>query len=139
LGVLAGGALGGHTGRHNLIVAAGFGAVGICAAVIASMPAGNAAIAGVMAAAGFFLGITMPARDMIVRAVTPAGSFGKVFGFVTSGFNLGGIVAPLIFGFVMDRGMPQWVFGLVLVFCVLYAGASAYSDRRVLKFSARTR
>ncbi len=26
---------------------------------------------------------------MMVRAVTPPGSFGKVFGFVSTGFNLG--------------------------------------------------
>ena len=52
----------------------------------------------------------MPSRDMIVRAVTPPGSFGKVFGFVTTGFNLGGIVSPLIFGAIMDHGSPQLVF-----------------------------
>ena len=47
---------------------------------------------------GFASGMAMPSRDMIVRAVTPPGSFGKVFGFVTTGFHIAGIVAPLIFG-----------------------------------------
>ena len=60
----------------------------------------------------------MPSRDMIVRAVTPPGSFGKVFGFVTSGFNLAGIVAPLIFGLAMDQGAPRWVFLLTALFCL---------------------
>jgi MFS family permease len=63
-----------------------------------------------MSAAGFASGAVMPSRDMIVRAVTPAGSFGKVFGFVTSGFNIGGIVAPLVFGAIMDHGSPRLVF-----------------------------
>jgi FSR family fosmidomycin resistance protein-like MFS transporter len=45
--------------------------------------------------------------------VTPAGSFGKVFGFVTTGFNIGGIVSPLIFGAIMDHGSPRLVFLLV--------------------------
>ena len=52
----------------------------------------------------------MPSRDMIVREVTPPGSFGKVFGFVTTGFNIGGIVSPLIFGAIMDHGSPRLVF-----------------------------
>ena len=47
---------------------------------------------------------------MIVRAITPPGSFGKVFGFVTTGFNIGGIVSPLIFGAIMDHGSPRLVF-----------------------------
>lgn len=51
-----------------------------------------------------------PSRDMIVRAVTPPGEFGKVFGFVTTGFNIGGVIAPPVFGYMMDHGAPQMVF-----------------------------
>jgi MFS family permease len=50
---------------------------------------------------------------MIVRAVTPEGQFGKVFGFVTTGFNIGGVISPLMFGYVMDAGHPRWVFFMV--------------------------
>ena len=63
-----------------------------------------------MTVAGFFSGVIMPSRDMIVREITPPGSFGKVFGFVTTGFNIGGIVSPLIFGAIMDHGSPRLVF-----------------------------
>jgi FSR family fosmidomycin resistance protein-like MFS transporter len=62
---------------------------------------------------GFFFGFISPSRDMIVREVTPPGSFGKVFGFVTTGFNLGGIVSPVIFGAIMDAGHPRQVFLVV--------------------------
>jgi MFS family permease len=51
--------------------------------------------------------------------VTPPGSFGAVFGFVTTGFNIGGIVAPLLFGLAMDHGNPQAVFLLVAAFSLL--------------------
>jgi hypothetical protein len=34
----------------------------------------------------------MPSRDMIVRAVTPPGAYGRVFGFVSSGFNIGVLI-----------------------------------------------
>ena len=61
---------------------------------------------GMVALGGLLNGIIQPPRDMMVRAVTPVGSFGKVFGFVSTGFNLGGMVAPLLYGWLMDRGQP---------------------------------
>jgi FSR family fosmidomycin resistance protein-like MFS transporter len=72
-----------------------------------------------MTAFGFFYGVIMPSRDMIVRDITPPGSFGKVFGFVTTGFNIGGIVSPLIFGAIMDHGSPRLVFLTVAAFALL--------------------
>jgi MFS family permease len=50
---------------------------------------------------------------MIVREITPPGSFGKVFGFVTTGFNIGGIIAPLVFGALLDHGLARGVFFFV--------------------------
>ena len=63
-----------------------------------------------MSAAGFFSGLTMPSRDMIVRAVTPPGAYGRVFGFVSTGFNIAGIVSPLIFGQLLDHGHVREIF-----------------------------
>ena len=63
-----------------------------------------------MSLVGFLTGVIMPSRDLIVRENTPAGSFGKVFGFVTTGFNIGGIVSPLVFGWLMDNNSPRGVF-----------------------------
>ena len=65
---------------------------------------GFALLIVMMSLNGFVNGLMQPSRDMIVRAVTPEGQFGKVFGFVTTGFNIGGIIAPLLFGYVMDAG-----------------------------------
>ena len=47
---------------------------------------------------------------MLVRAVTPPGAFGRVFGFVSSGFNIGSMIAPMIYGMMMDHGQPRAVF-----------------------------
>ena len=47
---------------------------------------------------------------MMVRAVTPAGSMGKVFGFVTAGFNVGGAIAPLGYGTLLDHGNASAIF-----------------------------
>jgi MFS family permease len=68
---------------------------------------------------GFCFGVIMPSRDMIVRDITPPGSFGKVFGFVTTGFNIGGIISPMVFGALMDHGSPRLVFFTVAAFGVL--------------------
>jgi FSR family fosmidomycin resistance protein-like MFS transporter len=60
---------------------------------------------------------------MIVRSVTPPGSVGKVFGFVTTGFHIGGMVSPLIFGQFLDHGQPRAVF-LYIAACALVAIAT---------------
>jgi MFS family permease len=87
--------------------------------IIAMLDLGSALLVLTMSVAGLFTGLIMPSRDMIVREVTPPGSFGKVFGFVTTGFNIGGIVSPLVFGALMDQGRPQLVFLGVAVFSAI--------------------
>jgi MFS family permease len=67
---------------------------------------------------------------MMVRAVTPPGSFGKVFGFVTTGFNIGGIISPLIFGAIMDHGSPSLVFLSVAAVCLIAVATVASGGRR---------
>jgi MFS family permease len=118
IGVLTGGYVATRVAQHGLVAAAGL-IVSAAAAVALVFNLGDVLLIAAMAAGGFFMGVIMPSRDMIVRAMTPPGSFGKVFGFVTNGFNLGGIVAPMIFGLAMDRGAPQWVFLMTAVFCLL--------------------
>jgi MFS family permease len=61
----------------------------------------------------------MPSRDMLVRAACPPGAEGRVFGIVTTGFNIGGAVGPMLFGWIMDRNEPRWVFGGTVVFMLL--------------------
>ena len=70
-----------------------------------------------------------PSRDMMVRAVTPPGSFGKVFSFVTTGFRVGGMVAPLTYAWLMDTGRPQMIYAIVVVF-ILLALVTAMTRRR---------
>jgi FSR family fosmidomycin resistance protein-like MFS transporter len=113
IGVLAGGLLVTRTKRHGTVAATGLAVMAALTALIAHVDLGSLLLIATMTVAGFFSGVIMPSRDMIVRAVTPAGSFGKVFGFVTTGFNIGGIVSPLIFGAIMDHGSPRLVFLLV--------------------------
>jgi MFS family permease len=119
IGVLAGGYLAVRTARHGLVTVSCSLAVAVLVAPIAFVDFGNALVIGGMALIGFFSGTFLPSRDMIVRAVTPPGLFGTVFGFVTTGFNIGGMIAPLIFGLAMDHGSPRSVFLLVAVFSLI--------------------
>ena len=120
IGVLIGGVLVGRTTRHGLVAGAGLAGMAVIIALVAQIDLGTLALVAAMAAAGFCSGVIMPSRDMIVREVTPPGSFGKVFGFVTTGFNIGGIISPLIFGAIMDHGSPRLVF-LTVAACSLIA------------------
>ena len=72
-----------------------------------------------MSLAGLCSGIVMPSRDMIVREVTPPGSFGKVFAFVTTGYHIAGILAPLLFGALLDHGEPRAIFFVIAAFTLL--------------------
>jgi MFS family permease len=119
IGVLAGGFLVTRTSRHGTVAGLGLLATALLTALAGEIDLGGLGLIAAMTAAGFFSGVIMPSRDMIVRAITPPGSFGKVFGFVTTGFNIGGIIAPLIFGAIMDHGSPRLVFLGVAAGCLI--------------------
>jgi FSR family fosmidomycin resistance protein-like MFS transporter len=119
-GVLLGGVVVSRMSRHGLATALGLAVTGLAALAIALVPASALTLLVLMSIAGLFMGGIHPPRDMLVRDVTPAGSFGKVFGFVTTGFNIAGVAAPLIFGAMMDYGAPAAVF-LLSAACALLA------------------
>jgi MFS transporter, FSR family, fosmidomycin resistance protein len=119
LGVLLGGLVAARTSRHDTVAAVGLVVVAVAASPIAFVDPNPTILIALMAIAGLFSGLIMPSRDMIVRAKTPPGAFGTVFGFVTTGFNIGGIVAPLLFGWIMDHGHARMVFLLSAGFCLL--------------------
>jgi MFS family permease len=56
---------------------------------------------------------------MLVRAAAPVGAAGKVYGFVYSGLDVGSLLTPLIFGWMLDHGHPRAVFAGVAVLLVL--------------------
>lgn len=110
VGVLAGGVLAGRMRQHALIAASGLTIAGIVTALIGIFDLPSAALIGLTGLSGFAVGATYPSRDMLVRAVTPPGAFGTVFGFVSTGFNIGASIAPIVYGMLMDHGQPRSIF-----------------------------
>ncbi len=119
VGILIGGYYADKTTRHDLMAAAAFIACAIALIIVAAVPMHFVLVIVVLSCAGFAQGVIRPARDMMVRAVTPKGSMGKVFGFVSAGIAAGGAVSPVLFGYAMDLGRPEWVFYLMAIFMVI--------------------
>jgi FSR family fosmidomycin resistance protein-like MFS transporter len=120
-GVLCGGVLAARTSHHAVVAASGLTVGGIVTALVGFFNFPSALLILIMGLSGFCLGMTYPSRDMLVRAVTPPGAYGKVFGFVSTGFNIGASIAPIAYGMLMDHGQPRAVFLLsatVSLLCV---------------------
>ena len=118
-GILAGGFVAVRTSRHDLVAVCGMAFSAAFMFAIASAWFAAALLPVLCAAAGFSTGATGPSRDLIVRATTPPGSTGKVYGFVYSGLDVGSMVTPLYFGWLLDGGRPALVFYTVVVTAIL--------------------
>src|SRR2546429_365314 len=129
LGVLAGGSLADRTKRHGNVAAACFAINAVVISVIATINLPPAVLTAAMGLAGFLGGVIAPSRDMLVRNAAPAGAAGRAFGIVSTGFNLGGIVSPLLFGWIMDQNLPDWVFGASVGFMILPVLLALVTDR----------
>ncbi|MFQ5765773.1 MAG: MFS transporter, partial [Rhodospirillales bacterium] len=116
LGILLGGVIADRTSRHDYVAALAFIVTGVLVIVVAAVPLNVVLLLAILIFAGLTQGVIRPARDMMVRAASPRGSTGKVFGFVSAGIAAGGTLSPILFGFVMDLGRPEWVFYLIAVF-----------------------
>jgi len=114
--------------QHGLLAAAGMTTLSGGATTMGLLDLGAVALLATAAMVGFASGITYPSRDMLIRKVTPPGQFGKVFGFVTSGFNVAGVVALFIYGPLMDSDNARAVFlaiaagGLLTVMMIGWTG-----------------
>ncbi|MDX1514626.1 MAG: MFS transporter [Gammaproteobacteria bacterium] len=129
-GVLLGGWVADRVRRHDLVAAACFVIMALCVFTVAAVPMPLAAVAALFAATGLFSGMVSPSRDMMIRSVTPRGEMGKVFGFVSTGFNIGGMIAPLIFGYILDHAAPSSVFWVVGLAALATVGTVLFTGRK---------
>lgn len=118
-GTLAGGVIASRTERHGAVAVTGMAVSGAIAFILGVGLVPVALMIGVAAIGGFFAGVLGPSRDFLVRQIAPVESRGKVYGFVYSGLDLGGLLAPPALGWMVDRGSPQLVFVATAVFWLL--------------------
>lgn len=119
VGVFIGGFVAKPGARHERAILIAFGIAALLALLLATaeMPAWS--VIPLMSLIGFGSGAAGPSRDMMVRraAVAALGEsgFGRMYGLSYSGLDVGLAVAPLLFGSLLDAGMPAAVFAGVAV------------------------
>jgi MFS family permease len=119
IGVLAGGVVADRTQRHGAVAASAFAMTALLIGFVALTDPPAAVLVPVLGVAGFLSGLITPSRDMLVRAAAPAGAEGRVFGIVSTGFNIGGAAGPVLFGWLIDSGHPRGIFWSAVVFMLL--------------------
>jgi MFS transporter, FSR family, fosmidomycin resistance protein len=118
-GILLGGILADRTRRYVLLTSVAFGAAGLLLLLPGILLLPALALIVLFGFAGLLQGSVRPARDMMVRAVTPEGATGRVFAFVMTGLNIGAAITPLLFGLLLDLGEPRLLFWLLAGFFAL--------------------
>ena len=117
-GVLMGGVIADRTVRHELVATLAFLGAGLAVFALGQVALPALLLMAVFGFAGFTLGLVRPARDMMVRRITPAGASGRVFGFVSTGLNVGAAAAPPLLGWILDQGGAGALFVIVPAFLV---------------------
>lgn len=118
IGILAGGVLADRIGPQVTTAVVTLVAAGALVLVVGAVPMGIVPLTLVMSASGFLQGLLMPTRDLLIRAVTPDGSMGKVVGFLSTGMMAASGVVPALFGWLMDVGAADYVFWLSGIFVI---------------------
>jgi MFS transporter, FSR family, fosmidomycin resistance protein len=118
-GVLGGGYVADLTKHHGKVAAIGFCFTAVFTALLITVFFGQWFLIVLLGAAGFCNGLIYPSRDMMVREAAPPGAVGRTFGIVTTGFNIGGTIGPLMYGYLLDRNMPRQMLEVAIVFMVL--------------------
>jgi MFS family permease len=118
-GIFAGGFIAARVPRHDIVAASGLAFGSFWVLLIAIGAASGGGLVALLALAGFSVGATGPSRDLIVRASTPPGATGKVYGFVYSGLDFGSLATPVFYGWLMDHSLPQGVFYTVFALTAL--------------------
>ena len=129
-GVLVGGTLADRTSRHGFVASGAFLATAIICACLAVGRPSPLVITVLLGLAGFLSGIITPSRDMLVRAAAPKGAEGIVFGIVSTGFNIGGLIGPLLYAALLDQRLGWAIFAVASVFMLLTVALTVAHEMR---------
>ncbi|MCX7173011.1 MAG: MFS transporter [Proteobacteria bacterium] len=114
-GIVFGGFLAGRGESEMRVIVVSLGLAAVVAGLLASAIPPEWSILALMAGMGFCVGIAAPSRDLMIRkaSLVAMGSqgYGRIYGFVYSGGDVGFVFAPLVFGPLMDAGQISTVIG----------------------------
>jgi predicted MFS family arabinose efflux permease len=131
VGTVTGGFLAARSGHGERVIALALGLAAVMALLLASGWIASALLLPLMALMGFGVGTAGPSRDLLVRRAATSqfgkASFGRVYGFVYSGLDVGLALAPLVFGPLLDAGR----FSAALAAVALLQTASLATALRV--------
>lgn len=135
IGMAAGGFIAARADAGDRTIKLALGIGGLLALLLASSwPPGWGASA-LMLAMGAAIGVAGPSRDLLVRRAATstlgANAYGRIYGFVYSGLDVGLAAAPMIFGPLMDKGEFSGSFMLVAVLQTLAILTAASVGARV--------
>ena len=140
LGLVWGGFLAKPGNQHEQYVAAALASGAALAVLLAFGALPGWLVLPIMAAMGFGIGIAGPSRDLLVRTATKArlgeAAFGRVYGMVYSGLDVGLALSPIAFGLLLDNQLPKLVFVGFAVTLVMAIVAAAGLGRVVARYSA---
>ena len=133
-GILIGGLVADRYGPRIATAIATLVSAGVLLVWVGTFELPFAIILTAITLSGILQGVLLPSRDLLIRAVTPQGSMGKVLGFLTTGMMLAAAAVQPVFGWLMDIQEPRWVFWLSAIFVVgglfCFAGASSTTEEK---------
>jgi FSR family fosmidomycin resistance protein-like MFS transporter len=119
VGVLCGGYLGDVFHKPDVVVTTGYIIGAFLVACIWHFELTTWQLYVIFAVVGFLYGVVFPSRELLIRAATPKGASGRVFGFVYSGMDFGAALIPVLFGWFVDTGIPRTAFLCVAIVWLL--------------------
>ena len=138
-GLVWGGFLAKPGNQHERYVAAALASGAVFALLLSSGTMPTWSVLPFMAAMGFGIGISGPSRDLLVRTATKArlgeAAFGRVYGMVYSGLDVGLALSPIAFGLLLDNHLPKLVFVGIAITLVMAIVAAWALGRVVLAYA----
>jgi MFS family permease len=108
LGMVVGGFVGVRFEDSDFVIAPALSVSAATAVLLASGASPTLVTLPLMALIGFGVGVAGPSRDLLVRRAATAQfgatAYGRVYGFVYSGLDVGLAISPLVFGPLLDAG-----------------------------------
>jgi MFS transporter, FSR family, fosmidomycin resistance protein len=131
VGMIVGGFVAARGDRNDRVIALALGWSAVMALLLATGEVPSMALLPLMAMIGFGVGLAGPNRDLLVRRAATSqfgkAAFGRVYGFVYSGLDIGLALSPLVFGPMLDAGQ----FSAALAVFALLQAASLITALRV--------